>query len=259
MVSSLASPNAKPTVWLIKNAFGAGVTLEHLHGQNIRGWWEGGSDLGLLNIDTHSQRVGRSCGYGKHQEDYPIYGDLSVLQKHIDIFERYPTVNIGDKPEDVSAKATHVARKKSKWEMVRKIFLTFTPGCSVTDPEKYPQGQRGYNPTLYGIKNFERNYVSTNNKIDYADFLYRTLKFGHAFKPSQKRIISIDGPNLNFQTSWELLEKEFPQYVKKHIEWVEIGEIEIHGEQLQLDDGCVLSEKFVPKSENNNDEEEIKS
>lgn len=71
-----------PVVAVIKDGLRAGISIPKKH--YIRGWIEGKSK----KVDVQAQAgAGRSCGYDKADETYPIYANVAALKQARDFFE----------------------------------------------------------------------------------------------------------------------------------------------------------------------------
>lgn len=104
----ISSPAETPTVVIIRGAMRAGMTLGT--GQYIRAWVEGPKSVGT---DTQVQAgIGRACGYGRLNDDYPIYCDLKAAEEYHKYFK---ALEKGDAviPNGIQNHATH-ARGKAK-------------------------------------------------------------------------------------------------------------------------------------------------
>lgn len=117
LVPFLSKQPLDPTIVIIRGAMRAGVTIPA--GNYVRGWVETLSK----QDDTQMQAgVGRACGYGKLDEDYPIYCDVESARTSMRLYDELLTDTVKVLPSGVGnrRKASNVKEFVSAGRVVTR-------------------------------------------------------------------------------------------------------------------------------------------
>lgn len=190
-------------VKVIDRAYGAGKTIDT---SNIVGWYEANTCSGRHDA-AETQSMGRNWGYGKSNK-YPIWCNLEgSAKKMIDYYQLAADQRFSEKNQ-VLASTTHTRVKKKRNTEATIIFVGSTP-------DEVRSKYFAANPRDKG-RGFTMRNVSSSNSDDLAKYVFQG-NISSGAEGDHFRITCIDGPNSNYQESFDNLLNKFPDLDGKYV------------------------------------------
>jgi hypothetical protein len=179
LVKFLHQTPDEPTVVMVRQALRAGLTLPASISQNFYAVIDTPGDKSR-NDTTVQSFIGRSCGYGKKDDTYPIYANMKEIQTSIDFFNGVE----GAVPSGIKNTGVKIKSGKGRYEIVQNDGKRMVSVCSAT------------------------------HENDMADQVLRNQNTW------ADRYVYLDGPAPEHNDSWERLKKERPELIGQYAIYV---------------------------------------
>jgi hypothetical protein len=202
----------RPTVFLIKNAWRAGMTIKP--GSHIRGWYEPSiKNSNRQGADTVVQSgAGRACGYGKKEDVYPIYTNLEKVCEYIYYLPQTTNGPVASIPNGRG--------NGSHQSSVQERICTFG---AIMSPE---EGAIEIDRRKDSTKNVRHHIARTSRTTFYGKYLSDILANKKAGISPNTLAIHFDGPNpeggIEEESNYKRLIEEDPNREGNYVflEWV---------------------------------------